>query len=348
MKKTITTLILALASLAHGGTIDSGSGTVSTTDSAAWASAVVFPYSIWSASFETNGTTYGISGTMELSGQIEDHHNSIVFFGAMHEVSDSTPAAVWTADPKYSANMSISETSWPNNEYKINSAGTEIASALFPETSTDVVYGYAMNLTYSSTNVNYELGIDFNNDGAYDYTTNGTSTVSADRLRLIFGVTKAMSATAASASLTNSYSYTLSDKPVIIDGDTGYVAWAAGWGVSIGAETNDYDHDGLLNVYEYGLGGDPTNAADQGTAPEFGVVDVGGTDYFSYVHPQLSDPDSGITYFLELNEDLVSSGNWTNDGYTVAGTNIVSGSLDFVTNLTDTVAGKKYIRLIIE
>ena len=127
----------------------------------------------------------------------------------------------------------------------------------------------------------------------------------------------------------------------------GYAGWAAGWGVDIGAETADYDEDGLLNIYEYGLGGDPTNAADRGTSTEFGIMDVGGTNWFGYVHPQLSDPDSGLSYYLELNTDLVS-GTWTNSGYTVAGTNVTGGELDFVTNVTDTVESQKFIRLIIE
>ena len=212
MKKAIIALILALATLTHGSIIDSGNGAVSTADTTAWASEIAFPSSIWTADFKTDGTTYGIAGTMELSGQTENNHANVVFFGVMHDPSTAT--GVWNLDPDYSANMSISETTWANNEYKVNSAGTEIESALFPETSVNVVYGYAMNLTYSPTAVDYELGIDFDNDGTYDYITDGTSTVSADRLRLVFGVTKAMSA--ASASLTNSYTYTLADTPVVI------------------------------------------------------------------------------------------------------------------------------------
>ena len=131
--------------------------------------------------------------------------------------------------------------------------------------------------------------------------------------------------------------------------DPGYAGWAAGWGgIDIGPETDDYDGDGLLNVYEYGLGGDPTNELDQGTSPEFGVMDIGGTDWFAYIHPQLSDPDSGLAYSLALKTDLVF-GDWTtNSGYTVSGTNVTGGKLDFVTNVTDTVDETKYIRLIIE
>ena len=129
----------------------------------------------------------------------------------------------------------------------------------------------------------------------------------------------------------------------------GYEKWAARWGgVDIGAETNDYDLDGLSNLYEFGLDGDPTNALDQGTSPTFGVAEVDGTNLFGYVHPQRSDPDSGLTYSLALATDLVA-GNWTtNTGYVIVGTNVTSGTLDFVTNATDTVESQKYIRLIIE
>ncbi len=129
----------------------------------------------------------------------------------------------------------------------------------------------------------------------------------------------------------------------VVSTATGYAAWASFWGVDIGSETNDYDGDGLLNVYEYGLGGDPTNAADRGISPVYAAD--GGT--FSYIHPQRSDANSGITYHLELNTDLVA-GVWTNAGYTVDGTNIVAGDFDYVTNTTTTVEAEKFIRLIIE
>ena len=127
----------------------------------------------------------------------------------------------------------------------------------------------------------------------------------------------------------------------------GYEGWTTGWGTDIGAKTDDFDHDGLVNIYEYGLGGDPTNALDQGTSPEFGVENVGGTNWFGYIHPQLSDLESGLSYHLELNTDLVT-GAWTNSGYTVTGTNVTGGELNFVTNVTDTVEGEKFIRLIIK
>ena len=127
----------------------------------------------------------------------------------------------------------------------------------------------------------------------------------------------------------------------------GYAGWATTWGVDIGAEGEDYDADGLVNLYEYGLRGDPTNALDQGTSPEYSMVDDGGNTVFQYIYPQLSDPQSGLSYHLELNIDLVT-GSWVDAGYTVQGTNVTGGTLDFVTNSTDTVDGEKFIQLIIE
>ncbi len=127
----------------------------------------------------------------------------------------------------------------------------------------------------------------------------------------------------------------------------GYAGWAGGWGVDIGVETNDYDSDGLNNLYEYGLGGDPTNPVDQGTSPVFSVLDDGGSNVFRYVYPQLSAPDSGLSYYLELSANLVYGG-WSNMGYAVTGTNVTGGELAFVTNVTDTVGAQKFIRLIIE
>ena len=127
----------------------------------------------------------------------------------------------------------------------------------------------------------------------------------------------------------------------------GYAKWAGEWVFDIGSETNDYDSDGLINVHEYGLGGDPTNEFDQGTSPVLEIVDIGGSNVLSYVHPQLSDPNSGLVYSLELKDNLVIGG-WTNSGYMVSGTNVPGGDLDFVTNVTDTVEDEKFIRLIIE
>ena len=123
----------------------------------------------------------------------------------------------------------------------------------------------------------------------------------------------------------------------------GYGAWAATWGVNIGAEEEDYDSDELINLHEYGLGGNPTDPLDQGVAPEL-VFGAGAVDY---IFPQLSDTNSGLAYSIELREDLIT-GSWSNMGYTITGTNVTGGDLDLVTNATGAAEDTKFIRLRIE
>ncbi len=122
----------------------------------------------------------------------------------------------------------------------------------------------------------------------------------------------------------------------------GYQAWAIGWGVEIGSETNDYDGDLLSNLVEYGLGGDPTNSLDMGEVPTFGKS--GGA--LAYVHAQRAD-DTNLVYYLKTSLDLVS-GSWTNDGYSVVGTNVTGGTFNYVTNAIPTLVDETFVRLMIE
>ncbi len=121
-----------------------------------------------------------------------------------------------------------------------------------------------------------------------------------------------------------------------------YSTWAATWGVPLGAEGDDYDNDGLINLHEYGLGGNPTNGFVDGNIPA--LTKVGGDMH--YVHAQRTD-DLSLTYYLELAADL-NFGAWTNDGYTVSATNVTGGLFDYVTNTIPIDINHKFIRLIIE
>jgi hypothetical protein len=125
-----------------------------------------------------------------------------------------------------------------------------------------------------------------------------------------------------------------------------YETWANFYDLQ-GGPSDDDDQDGLSNLYEYGVDGNPSDAQDQGTSPEFSVLNTEGGNVFSYVYPQRGGSSDELTYYLEMSTDLVS-GTWTNAGYTVDGTNVTGGTLDFVTNTTDMVEDQKFIRLIIE
>lgn len=125
-----------------------------------------------------------------------------------------------------------------------------------------------------------------------------------------------------------------------------YATWANFYDLE-GGPSDDDDQDGLSNIYEYGVAGNPADALDQGTLPEFSVLKTEGGNILRYIYPQRSGSSDELTYSIELNTDLVS-GTWTNAGYSVTGTNVTGGTLDFVTNTVDTVEGQKFIRLIIE
>jgi len=138
----------------------------------------------------------------------------------------------------------------------------------------------------------------------------------------------------------------LSEHPPFPDPD--YEGWAGGWGgVDIGSETNDYDLDGVSNLYEFGLDGDPTNEFDQGTLPAYSIVEEGGSNVLRCVHPQRAGPGSGLIYAFALSTNLVEGGWTTNSGYVITGTNVTGGRLDFVTNVTNTADRQKYVRLLI-
>jgi hypothetical protein len=177
----------------------------------------------------------------------------------------------------------------------------------------------------------------------HDVTTTVTTTVTAaDYPGDYFGfVTRARSR----GTDTRTSPWIMDYRSFSISGDiplTGYARWASEWGTEIGGSAYDFDLDGLVNLYEYSLDGNPTNRLDQGTLP---VLAPSGNSYV-YVYPQRSD-DPHLTYTVETTINLVS-GIWTDEGYTVLGTNVTGGTLDFVTNEVESVLDRIFIRLRIE
>jgi hypothetical protein len=126
-----------------------------------------------------------------------------------------------------------------------------------------------------------------------------------------------------------------------------YAVWASSYELVYGPDGDD-DLDGLVNLYEYALGLDPTNTVDpnavaDGALPTFG----NGSGGMEYIHAQRKG-DSSLTYYLELDGDLVNAPGWTNVGYTVTGTNVTEGTFDYVTNAIPTTDARKFIRLVVE
>ena len=106
----------------------------------------------------------------------------------------------------------------------------------------------------------------------------------------------------------------------------GFGGWITGFGLAPDDQDpdDDPDGDGVSNLYEYGLNGNPNDILDAGTSPTLAAVPGGGPHGVVYVHPQRSEANSGLVYYLELTDDLVQA-SWTNGGYIATGTNVTGG-----------------------
>lgn len=121
---------------------------------------------------------------------------------------------------------------------------------------------------------------------------------------------------------------------------TAYDTWAQSHSLA-GGPADDDDGDSLSNLGEYGLNGNPTNSADRGIRPI--LLSMGGL--LEYIYARRTAPDSGLTYYLELTDDLVS-GTWTNGGYIVTGTGTIHPDFEAVTNRIQNAGKTKgFIRL---
>jgi hypothetical protein len=126
-----------------------------------------------------------------------------------------------------------------------------------------------------------------------------------------------------------------------------YGAWSNQYQLAQGPDGDD-DLDGVSNIDEYALGGNPTNDLDGGYAPRYGFTDQDGTNWFTYVHPQRTAADSGLRYTVESTDNLVSN-VWTTVGTVDTSVNGLAPGLDIVTNLVSTTdKDQQFIRLKIE
>jgi hypothetical protein len=127
---------------------------------------------------------------------------------------------------------------------------------------------------------------------------------------------------------------------------TGYSDWSNDFGLVEGPAGDD-DRDGVPNLSEYGIGGDPTDALDTGLATQTFLENSGGTNWLTLVYPARADND-GITLFLETSDSLTEPA-WINAGYTVLGTNVTGGEFNTITNRISTADSQTlFARLRVE
>jgi len=135
----------------------------------------------------------------------------------------------------------------------------------------------------------------------------------------------------------------------VVDVIPPYIQWTQLYKLS-GTNADYYanpDGDALNNLYEWGLGGDPTNEFDQGISPTYGMALDGDINWFIYVYPSNSIA-TDLVYFLETDTDLVVA-DWSDANYEVAGISAAVDGFSYVTNRISTaVEDQQFVRLVIE
>ena len=127
-----------------------------------------------------------------------------------------------------------------------------------------------------------------------------------------------------------------------------YESWGLEYGLT-GSETNYLAHsdaDGLNQLLEYGLGGNPTNNDASSILPMFGESSGGGSASMEYIYRRRTDWEvRELNYWLELNTNLVS-GTWNTNGYTEVGAGPLEPGFEAVTNRISTESEtNRFIRL---
>jgi arylsulfatase A-like enzyme len=110
-----------------------------------------------------------------------------------------------------------------------------------------------------------------------------------------------------------------------------------------GGALDDIDKDGLVNLFEYAVGGHPTAGADgDSILPKIQTVGSG----VKFVYNRRTNAAAlNLQYTLEHTDNLLSN-VWTTGGYVETDTGVLANGLESVTNTIDT-AGKtnQFIRL---
>ncbi len=123
-----------------------------------------------------------------------------------------------------------------------------------------------------------------------------------------------------------------------------YLVWSSSHnlGSEIG-KTDDSDGDGVVNLVEYALGGNPTNDIDVGHKP---TLSMGATG-IDYVHVERNGTNIGIAYIVEVSDSLIAP-NWTTSGIQIV-RGLLDSDFNLVTNrISPVIKTNQFIRLIIK
>jgi hypothetical protein len=124
-----------------------------------------------------------------------------------------------------------------------------------------------------------------------------------------------------------------------------YADWAAGFvGFTDTDLESDPEEDGLNNLMEYALNGDPT--IDDAASVKPSVSSDG--SWFVHVHTERVG-DASLSYAVELDQSAsLPLASWATNGIEWVNDSAVSGDYKSVTNRTDNTDSQEFIRLQVE
>jgi M6 family metalloprotease-like protein len=111
-----------------------------------------------------------------------------------------------------------------------------------------------------------------------------------------------------------------------------YDQWSLSYGLvgEDAASTADIEPDGMNNLCEYALGGNPTNSDAASVLPVFDILQDDGSNWFYYVHNERID-DITLIYTVQSRTNLVS-GTWQTTNVEFVGESSISDNTKSVTN----------------
>ncbi len=114
-------------------------------------------------------------------------------------------------------------------------------------------------------------------------------------------------------------------------------------GAGDAADAADPDRDGRVNMLEYAVGSNPTNAE---TAPPAAVALSTNGPRLAITFTRVADP--ALVYTVESADALVSTNAWTNAIWTSTGTNNTAGEVTVHDNVTTSEKIQRFLRLRVE
>ncbi|MDF7808052.1 hypothetical protein P4E94_11430 [Pontiellaceae bacterium B12219] len=129
----------------------------------------------------------------------------------------------------------------------------------------------------------------------------------------------------------------------------GFLGWAQEFGLTgdDALPETDVEPDGLNNLMEYALGGNPTIDDAAEVSPKTYTADDGGTDYFYIVSDQRAG-DSSLSFSLGTKTSLPFDPIWDTGDVSFVGESAVVDNYKTVTNRTEATPNSKFIQLEVQ